>query len=86
MASVIDNSLLRLSAIEGVDCIGDSRVLINSNFTVLGSALSSTMGGVFGFANFKNVGNPTALTTVVKALSVFTPAGAYIGFIPIYQS
>ena len=85
MPAVINNSMLSLSSIEGVDCIGDSRSLINSNFTALGSALSAAMVTLSAFSNTKNLGQPTTLTTYVSSLSVFNPAGSYIGFIPIYR-
>jgi hypothetical protein len=86
MPAAIDNNMLRLSSIEGVDCIGDSRSLINNNFTVLGSQLSAAMVALSALStNPKNLGGPTTLTTYVSSLSVFNFNGSYIGFIPIYR-
>jgi hypothetical protein len=41
MPAPISNSVVSLSTIEGVDCIGDSRLIINENITALGISVSS---------------------------------------------
>jgi hypothetical protein len=88
MPSKIDNNVLNLSAIEGVDCIGDSRQLINTNTTTLGNELSTvsvlTQNLNTSF-NTNNINSLDTLTTLVSSLSVFSPTGNYLGYIPIYK-
>jgi hypothetical protein len=88
MPAPISNTFVSLSTIEGVDCIGDSRTIINENITVLGNSLSglnTTVENLNTSFNTNNVGPSATLTTQVNVLSVFNPAGTYLGFIPIYQ-
>ena len=116
MATLISNNIISLTAIEGTDCLGDSRAVINNNTTTIGNSissltlqtttlsttvtnisliasnlqtnlttLSSTESGLNTSFNTNNIGLSTTLTTYVSSLSVFTPTGSYIGFIPIYQ-
>jgi hypothetical protein len=88
MPAPIDNSVVSLSTIEGVDCIGDSRSIINGNITALGisvSSINTTVQSLNTSFNTNNVGASATLTTQVNVLSVFTPSGSYLGFIPIYK-
>lgn len=82
-------ALSAATAIDGTDCMGDSRVVINTNFqnleTILARAVTIDVGrltirasGIFGIPR-------NTPTTYTKVLSVFNAAGNYEGFIPIYQ-
>jgi hypothetical protein len=63
-----------------------SRVLTTNTFLSTEiSTLSSSLNQVRTSFNTVNVGPSATTTTFVNVLSVFTSAGSYIGFIPIYQ-
>ena len=62
-------------------CIGDSLDTFNANFSALDTALQSLSGQISTI----HIGPSATLTTLVSSLSVFSPAGSYIGFIPIYR-
>ncbi len=77
-----------LTAIDGTDCIGDTRPIINNNITNLGTSLctlSSTVARIDTSFNPNNVGSLGTLGTLVGSLSVFNTSGSYIGYVPIYQ-
>jgi hypothetical protein len=41
MATLIPNTVISLTSIDGTDCLGDSRTVINSNTTTIGQSISS---------------------------------------------
>ena len=41
MATQISNTVISLTAIDGTDCLGDSRAVINTNITTIGQSISS---------------------------------------------
>ena len=41
MATQISNTVISLTGIDGTDCLGDSRTVINTNITTIGQSLSS---------------------------------------------
>ena len=41
MATLISNTVISLTGIDGTDCLGDSRAVINSNTTTIGQSISS---------------------------------------------
>ena len=77
-----------LCAINGTDCIGDTRPIINANITNLGASvctLSSTVTRINTSFNTNNIGPRSTLGTLVSSLSVFNTSGSYIGYVPIYR-
>ena len=41
MATQISNTVISLTGIDGTDCLGDSRTVINTNITTIGQSISS---------------------------------------------
>ena len=41
MATPISNTIISLTAIDGTDCLGDSRAVINNNTTTIGESISA---------------------------------------------
>lgn len=62
MATQISNTVISLTGIDGTDCLGDSRTVINTNITTIGQSLSSlTLDSV-------------ALSTSITSLNVLVTA------------
>ena len=74
---------LELYEINGTDCIGDSRAVINNNTELLGTTVMelSTQLDTRKSRPTTTLGS----STLVRALSVFSPTGTYLGFLPIYK-
>ncbi len=69
--------------INGTDCLGDSRLILNTNFQNI-----ETFTHTLSTSTIKNTtistNNPPT-TTRTHTLSVYNSNGNYIGFIPIYN-
>lgn len=62
MATPISNTIISLTAIDGTDCLGDSRAVINGNTTTIGQSISSLTL------------NTTTLSTSVTDLDILVTA------------
>lgn len=70
MATLISNDIISLTGIDGTDCLGDSRAVINGNITTVGESLSSlytrtsTISSTVTTLNASVTANQTNVTSV----------------------
>jgi hypothetical protein len=81
MARLIPYTFLSATRfIDGTDCLGDTRPVLNTNF----QNLETTLAGAVITTNRVSTSTPP-LSTYTRTLSVYNSTGQYLGFIPIYQ-
>lgn len=64
MATQIPNTTISLTAIDGTDCLGNSRAVINTNITTIGQSISSL--------TLKTVALSTSITSLNALLTANT--------------
>lgn len=75
MATPISNTVISLTAIDGTDCLGDSRAVINSNITTIGTSISSltlnstTLSTTVTNLNLLLLGNTNTLSAAITGIN-----------------